>query len=110
MIKKAIVLSSLILAVCGCVKQPVEPPKPPTEVFRVGTRPGGASVSLSSGKSCVTPCVLEVTSHQGFTVRISKEGYRSASVKVMSKSAGPGGPSHLTPNPVYVVLEPEWTK
>ena len=53
--------------------------------------PPEADVALSTGETCVTPCKLKLKRKNGFTARISKAGYETATATVESKISGGGG-------------------
>jgi hypothetical protein len=125
---------SSLLVVGGCAKkQPAVQPQPevdnsqfladdtPIDVnFSVSTMPQGASVKLSSGETCQTPCSLTKKNTDNFDLTIEKRGYKSTKINVVSTarvvpgSGATGHPiiekPHLSPNPVNVVLEPTWHK
>ncbi|MEM0908595.1 MAG: translation initiation factor 2 [Pseudomonadota bacterium] len=52
--------------------------------------PDGASVLLSTGQSCVTPCSLKVARKTAFKATFDKEGFKPASVNVKTRLS-PGG-------------------
>jgi hypothetical protein len=102
-----------------------------TTSFSVTSHPDSAQVSTSSGFSCAaTPCTFRMPRKDGFTLTVSKTGYKSAQVKIESKIAGAGAAGmagniliggiiggafdatsgamdDLIPNPVDVTLVPE---
>ncbi len=128
-----IILSVFFLALAGC--QPTKAPAPaepenknPADQFEIlnfSSNPSGASVRLSSGESCVAPCKIRKSLDSQLTATFQKEGYRTATVEVMNnlealkkfnrargaKTEGLRvGTMRLTPNPVSVTLEPQWSK
>ena len=119
----------------GCIKRSTDadnlPPVPKRdplladdtpidENFSIQSTPSGAVAKLSSGESCKTPCSVKKRNIDNFDVRISKDGYKTQRVdvmgiaKVVPGSGAKGTPTidrpHLVPNPLNVVLEPNWTK
>ncbi|MFN8391339.1 MAG: PEGA domain-containing protein [Bdellovibrionota bacterium] len=119
----------------SCVKKP--PPAPPVEEnqankayfaddtpvdesFSVQSTPSGAAVKFSSGETCRTPCTVTKKNTDNFDLQISKDGYRSTKVSVITHarvvpgSGASGHPQierpHLEPNPVSVTLEPSFKK
>lgn len=121
----------------ACAKQappPAEPPPPPPapteEELVVQSVPSGASVSFSTGERCTTPCKMMRSFKEPFSVTVSKEDYKSATVKVTSnvekllqynrkwaaseaelnKMRASITNEKLVPNPVTVTLEPEWSR
>ena len=95
------------------------------ELLALRSSPAGASAKLSTGESCTTPCSVKKKKGSVFSVTFSKEGYASRTVPVsnnleaLRKFNRAKGRSvedltvtnlKLTPNPVSVNLEPEWSK
>lgn len=136
---RALLLASFLLVaapgwIAGCAKgrgqAPVDqaPAKDPyladytpvDETLEVRTVPSGATVKLSTGETCKSPCRLPKKSTDTFDVRIEKQGYRPQQVTVVSHArVVPGSGANgvpeierpkLTPNPVQVTLEPAWSK
>jgi hypothetical protein len=125
-----ITLTSLtILSFYACApKQSSSPYYPPPVVeeqaFEVRSTPAGARVQLSTGQSCTTPCTLKISNDEKFSLTISREGYKSATVQVsnnlqalreFNRRKGVKEEDlralrvkdlRLTPNPVQVTLEP----
>ena len=60
------------------------------EAFVIETKPSGASVSLSSGLSCVSPCSLRVKRRSDFVVTIKMDGYETVNSNVTSSVDGGG--------------------
>ena len=100
------------------------------QAWTVTSDPSNALVRVSTGLSCTTPCTLDVKRRPGFTVTISKEGYKSQNANVVSQISGGGGTAlagnlilggiigagvdastgamnELTPNPLHLILEEE---
>jgi len=118
----------------GCVRRNTAPPPPPApardplladdtpveESFGIQSTPSGALAKLSSGESCRTPCKVKKNNTDSFDVTISKDGYKGQKVSVSSVAkAIPGSGAtglpkldrpHLVPNPLNVILEPNFTK
>ncbi len=78
--------------------------------------PPGADAKTSLGASCRTPCMIPIAADREFTVSYALNGYLPQVVSVRPRmpdqvqpevEAGGAMPSvDLTPNPVYVQLEP----
>ncbi|MBU3672524.1 MAG: PEGA domain-containing protein [Sinobacteraceae bacterium] len=104
-----------------------------TEVLVIETTPSGAEASLSNGLRCTTPCALEVKRKTNVVVDITKPGFESARINVLSEVAGAGAAGmagnvllggvigagvdaatgatkRLVPNPVRVTLNPVTAK
>lgn len=101
-----------------------------TQEVIVESTPPGAAVRTTTGFTCeATPCTFKMPRKEGFSVTISKDGYKPATVTVESKVAGGGAAGFagnviaggvigmgvdatsgammdLVPNPVSVTLEP----
>jgi hypothetical protein len=101
-----------------------------TQAWTVETDPVGATVELSSGEKCVTPCTLKKKRKDGFIVSIVKDGYRAVQTEILSSVSGAGAAGmagnvivggligigvdaasgatrDLTPNPLVVKMEHE---
>ncbi|MCC6925435.1 hypothetical protein [Novosphingobium sp.] len=93
--------------------------------FEVKTDPDGATVKMTNGFTCTSPCKTELPRRHDLRVDIAKEGYRPVYVLVQSKLGGAtfgniiaggliggivdssnGATNQLTPNPVIVKLVP----
>lgn len=82
----------------------------------VESDPPGADARTSIGPTCRTPCMIPVPADQPFTVTYSLNGYISQSVEVRPRPTDPTRPevetggaaasAEVTPNPVYVQLDP----
>ncbi|MBM37775.1 MAG: translation initiation factor 2 [Woeseia sp.] len=100
-----------------------------SEVFVIQTTPIGASVALSNGLSCTSPCSLKVKRRGDFVVTISKDGYETVTSNISSSidtgggaamagnvilggvigagiDAGTGAMHSHKPNPLVVTLNP----
>ena len=60
------------------------------DFFEIESEPTGASVALSNGLSCVTPCAMELPRKHPFTATFSLEGYKPLTSEVVPKQAGAG--------------------
>jgi hypothetical protein len=61
-----------------------------TEAFVVETEPVGASVTLSTGERCKSPCTLTKKRKDSFMVTIELDGYETVQTQVQSQVAGGG--------------------
>lgn len=100
-----------------------------TNQVQIVSEPSGATVRTSMGHQCTTPCTLQMSRKDEFSVVFSKEGYEGQTVAVRTQLAGAGaagfagnviaggivgmGVDAMTgstlehvPNPVSVVLQP----
>jgi len=71
-----------------------------TGVLAIESIPKGAEVSTSLGSGCKTPCELEITTDQPFSITLARSGYETTTVDVQISNA------QLTPNPISVLLRP----
>ena len=93
------------------------------QTFELGSDPQGATVKLSNGASCVTPCKMDLPRRHDLRADFMLAGYRPVYVLVQSKMGGAtfgnllaggiigavvdssnGASNKLTPNPVNVRL------
>ena len=100
-----------------------------SQKYSIDTTPTAASVSLSTGQTCVSPCNLKLKRKTGFVVKANKDGYQEASAVVDSRirgggvaggagniiaggligiavDASSGAMNDLTPNPLHLTLKP----
>jgi hypothetical protein len=56
------------------------------EEIPVETTPPGAKVSISNGMTCHTPCHLEFERGKVYELKISKDGYKSETLKLNGRS------------------------
>lgn len=93
------------------------------QTFELGSEPQGATVKLSNGATCVTPCKFDLPRRHDLRVDFSLTGFRSVYVLVQSKMSGAtfgnllaggiigavvdssnGASNKLSPNPLNVRL------
>jgi hypothetical protein len=61
-----------------------------SEAWTVDSTPSGATVSLSNGERCETPCTLKLRRKYPFSVEICKAGFHTVSTTVQSQVSGAG--------------------
>jgi hypothetical protein len=61
-----------------------------TDQVQIASDPPEAQARTSMGHVCVTPCTLQFSRKDEFTVLISKPGYHSAEIAVTTRIAGAG--------------------
>ena len=61
-----------------------------TDQVQIISDPSGADVRSSMGPTCLTPCTLQVSRKDEFTVTISKPGFVEENVPVKTQIAGSG--------------------
>ena len=110
-------MSSVALSGCATVMHGAN------QTYLIDTDPVGATVKLSNGSTCTTPCKLELPRRYDFRADISLGGYRPVYVLVHSKTGGAtfgnllaggiigavvdssnGASKQLSPNPLNVRL------
>ena len=93
------------------------------QTFELDSAPHGATVKLSNGTTCATPCKLELPRRHDFRADFALDGFRPVYVLVQSKMGGAtfgnllaggiigavvdssnGASNKLTPNPLTVRL------
>lgn len=79
------------------------------ESFTVRSTPSKANVRFSTGETCKTPCTVKRNIEQDFSVTLSKEGYKSKTIHVVSIETR-NHKTGLKPNPVDTRLELSWEK
>ncbi len=114
---------SMLLPACATVTRGT------SQKYLIESAPTQASVALSTGQKCITPCKLKLKRKRGFTATFNKEGYETLEAQVKSKFSGGGAAAgagnilaggiigavvdgsngsmnNLTPNPLKVTLVP----
>jgi hypothetical protein len=89
-------------------------PSPTSEALRIESEPPGAEARTSQGQSCRTPCEVVVQTGSEFSVMLALNGYQPQTVSVRPEAPPPAqrdsepvaGGSLLSPNPIYVELQP----
>ena len=61
-----------------------------SDQVQIISEPSGADARSSMGQTCVTPCTLQVSRKDEFTVTVSKPGFSEESVEVKTQVAGSG--------------------
>lgn len=62
-----------------------------TQAFTIESTPLGATVSLSNGERCETPCALKLKRKHLFAVEICKAGNVPVTTQILSQISGAGG-------------------
>lgn len=86
--KQRIVLiaAGAVLGLSGCATVT----RGTSETFVVTTEPAGATVRLSTGETCITPCAVEMRRKHGFGVEIEREGYERVETRILPQVSGAG--------------------
>ncbi len=61
-----------------------------TEVLTVTSAPSGATVSMSNGERCETPCAVQLKRKFPLAVEICKQGYAPVVTNILSQISGAG--------------------
>ncbi len=109
---------ALTVVICGvglaaCSSMPgfnAFKPKPTTTLLLIQSTPPGADARTSLGKTCRTPCTMQIGSAEDFTVSFSLNGYMPQTLTVHSSMSEGGwmeAPSPvLNPSSLFASLEP----
>ncbi len=116
-IKSAIIVAAASLGLPGCATIM----HGANQTFELGSDPQGATVKLSNGGTCVTPCKLDLPRRHDLRADFMRDGFRPVYVLVQSKMGGAtfgnllaggiigavvdssnGASNKLTPNPLTV--------
>jgi hypothetical protein len=88
-------------------------PSPTSETLRIESEPPGAEAKTSQGQSCRTPCEVVVQTGNELSVTLALNGYQPQTVSVrpeapppVERDSAPMPGSLLSPNPIYVELQP----
>lgn len=79
-----LVLLGIVMTGCATVTRGSK------DFFEIQSEPTGATVALSNGLNCVTPCGMEMPRKHAFTASFSMEGFKPLSVEVVPKQAAAG--------------------
>jgi hypothetical protein len=81
---KTLALLAIAVVLAGCQALP----SGGRNVVRFMSEPAGATVTTSTGESCVTPCQLAVPRREDFVATFALRGYASHAVQVVSEPPG----------------------
>jgi hypothetical protein len=105
-----IVAAGLGLAGCSSFSMDGLKPAPPTAAVQLDSTPQGADARTSTGQSCKTPCTVNVSTTEGFTVSYALPKYEPLTVPVHVTFEGGSivtqGTITVDPNPVVGELKP----
>jgi hypothetical protein len=111
----AIVVCSVAVSACSSwptIEMPTFKSAPALDTVRVESSPPGADVKTATGATCRTPCTLGVPLSDG-NITVALNGYVAQTVPVQVVGVGDNRPEqfnsagpHVTPNPLFVELEP----
>lgn len=75
----------LLLTACATITRGTK------DTLVIETEPPNASVTLSNGLTCTTPCSVKLPRKEAVVVKIKKEGYYPVEVNVTPQISGAGG-------------------
>ena len=108
-----VVIGSLGLASCSSGAMPsfdAFKSKPTTTLLLIQSSPAGAEARTSLGKTCHTPCTMQIGAAEDFTVSFTLDGYMPQTLTVHSTMSGGGfttAPAPvLNPASLFATLEP----
>jgi len=85
-------------------------PKPTTTLLLIQSTPPGAEARTSLGKTCRTPCTMQIGSSEDFTVSFSLNGYMPQTLAVHATMDQGGFTTAaspvLNPSSLFATLEP----
>jgi hypothetical protein len=73
--------------------------KPTTTLLLIESNPAGAQAQTSFGKTCTTPCTMQVGETSDFTVTFTLAGYVQQTLTVRAQMSGSGWTT--APSPVF---------
>lgn len=79
-----IIIAGVALSGCATITRGT------TDQVQIVSEPSGADVRSSMGPTCITPCTLQVSRKDEFTVSVSKPGFIEETVAVKTQVAGSG--------------------
>jgi hypothetical protein len=83
---RILVIAALAMLVTGCASIT----RGTTDQVQIQSQPSGAEARTSMGHTCVTPCSLQFSRKDEFTVTISKPGFHSVEIPVKAQVGGAG--------------------
>ena len=105
-----IVAAGLGLAGCSSFSMDGLKPAPPTAAVQLDSTPQGADARTSTGQSCKTPCTVNVSTTEDFTVSYALPKYEPLTAPVHVTFEGGSivtqGTITVDPNPVVGELKP----
>ena len=101
----AVAITGIGAAACSSVAMPSMPSldlfksKPTTTLLLIESNPAGAQAQTSFGKTCTTPCTMQIGEGKDFTVEFTLAGYVPQTVTVHAHMASGGFTE--APSPVF---------
>ena len=82
-----LIIAAIIIILCsGCATVT----KGTTQDYQIETEPSGASVTLSTGETCTTPCTIVKKRKAEFNVSIKKESFHPYEMMISHRISGTG--------------------
>jgi hypothetical protein len=108
--RRSLVIVAAGLGLGGCSSFSSLKPTPPTVAVRLDSTPQGADAQTSTGQSCKTPCTVNVTTTENFTVSFTLPKYEPLTVPAHVTYEGGSiitqGTVTIDPNPIVGELKP----
>jgi hypothetical protein len=110
--RRFIVIAAAGVSLAGCSSSSLDAfkPAPRTVTVQLDSVPSGADARTSQGQSCKTPCSVEVSAAEGFSVSYTLANYQPLTVPVQVTHQPGDLTSRATttvdPNPVVGELQP----
>lgn len=99
----AVAIAGLSVASCSSTSTPsyfnAFKQKPTTTLLLIESNPAGARAQTSFGKTCTTPCTMQVGESSDFTVTFALAGYVPQTLSVHAQMSGSGWTT--SPSPVF---------
>lgn len=93
------------LSLAGCSSTDLFKTTPPQVTLQLDSTPPGADATTSVGPGCKTPCSVQVSAAENFTVTYALAKHQSATVEVTVVKQ-PGADPIFDPNPAVAELQP----
>ena len=108
--RRILVIVAAGLSLAGCSSFSSMKPTPPTVAVQLDSTPQGADAQTSTGQSCKTPCTVNVTTTESFTVSFTLPKYEPLTVPAHVTYEGGSlitqGTVTVDPNPIVGELKP----
>jgi hypothetical protein len=107
--RRILVIVAAGFGLAGCSSLSMKP-TPPTVAVQLDSVPQGADAQTSTGQSCKTPCTVNVTTSESFTVSYTLPKYEPLTVPAHVTYEGGSiitqGTVTVDPNPIVGELKP----
>ena len=108
--RRILVIVAAGLGLAGCSSLSSMKPTPPAVAVQLDSTPQGADAQTSTGQACKTPCTVNVTTTESFTVSFTLPRYEPLTVPAHVTYEGGSfitqGTVTVDPNPIVGELKP----